>query len=175
VNYPRSSIGEMDGWLDLIISNHQVNFDHAAGTNIYWGGPQGFSISHRTHLPTIGVHLDAMVDAGNIYDRRYEWDYNSAPLQAPSNSSFARLHWKANTGLGTGIKFQVRTAIDSQGLERENWTGPDGTASFYTQTGAELRGIAATQRWLQYRVVLTSPDGGNSPYLTEVAVECSQR
>src|SRR5207248_2147544 len=60
---------DRDGWLDLIVSNHQVNFDHAAGTEIYWGGSQGFSIARRSHLPTVGVHLNAMTDAGNIYDR----------------------------------------------------------------------------------------------------------
>ena len=32
----------LDGWLELIISNHQENFDHgAAGTDILWGSPKG--------------------------------------------------------------------------------------------------------------------------------------
>jgi hypothetical protein len=56
--------------VDLVISNHQTNFDHAAGTYIYWGSAEGFSRQRRAHLPTIGVHLDSMVKAGNIYHRK---------------------------------------------------------------------------------------------------------
>ncbi|MFN0165373.1 MAG: FG-GAP repeat domain-containing protein [Bryobacteraceae bacterium] len=162
-----------DGWVDLVISNHQKSFDHSAGTYIYWGGAEGFSRQRRAHLPTVGVHLDSMVEAGSIYHRKHEWDYVSAPAEAPAGAAFARLHWKAETGLGTAVRFQVRTAGDRGSLERSTWDGPDGPASFYTQSGASLRSPAG--RWMQYRAVLTSPDGGNSPALTEVAVECLRR
>lgn len=163
-----------DGWVDLVVSNHQIDFDHAAGTNIYWGSEKGYSRSNRTHLPTIGVHLDAMVDAGNIYHRKYEWDYLSAPLEAPQGTAFARLEWKAETKLGTGVKFQVRSATTRAGLENAGWSGPEGAASYYTQSGAALVGVGRDQRWLQYRAVLTSPDGGNSALLSEVALECKK-
>ena len=62
-----------DGWIDLLVTNHQKHFDHsAAGTNLFWGGPDGFSLQRADNIPTIGVHLDAMVDAGHVYHRRYE-------------------------------------------------------------------------------------------------------
>jgi hypothetical protein len=163
-----------DGWVDLVVSNHQIDFDHAAGTNIYWGSEKGYSRSNRTHLPTIGVHLDAMVDAGNIYDRKYEWDFLSAPLEAPQGTTFARLEWKAETGLGTGVKFQVRSAATRAGLGKAVWVGPEGPASYYTEPGSILAGAGRDRPWLQYRAVLTSPDGGNSPVLTEVALECKR-
>ena len=115
-----------DGWVDLVVSNHQKHFDHAAGTNIYWGGPEGFSSQRRHHIPTVGVHLDAMVDAGSVYDRRYEWDYTSAPVQAPAGAAFAALHWKAETRWGTGVKFQVRSAGTEEGLRNAPWKGPLG-------------------------------------------------
>ena len=164
-----------DGWVDLVVSNHQIDFDHAAGTNIYWGSDKGFSRLNRTHLPTIGVHLDAMVDAGNIYNRKYEWDYVSTPLEVPQGTKFARLQWKADTELGTGVKFQVRSAATRNSLDKAAWSGPNGATSYYTESGPKLAGVEREQRWLQYRAVLHSPDGGNSPLLTEVALECSQR
>ena len=155
-----------------MVSNHQKNFSHLSGTNIYWGGEKGFSIANRTTIPTIGVHLDAMVDAGNIYDRKYEWSYTSSVIEAPNGRRFARLEWKADTELGTGLKFQVRTAATREALTKAKWAGSKGADSSYLESGAELVGVKHEDRWLQYRAVLHSPDGGNSPLLTEVALEC---
>ena len=164
-----------DGWVDLVVSNHQIDFDHAAGTNIYWGSSQGFSLSSHTHLPTFGVHLDAMVDAGNIYTRRYEWDYISKTIEAPENASFTRLHWIAETKFGTSVKFQVRSATTQENLEKEAWKGPTGKESFYELSGATLEFLHQKNQWLQYRAILTSPDGGNSAILTEVALQCNTK
>ena len=161
-----------DGWVDLVVSNHQVDFDHAAGTNIYWGSSSGFSWADRTHLPTVGVHLDAMVDAGNVYTRKPEWDYVSAPVQAPPDGRFLRLSWSGRTPLGTGLKFQVRTASSEQDLESFHWKGPEGGDAFYLESGQALSGVPQNHTWLQYRAILTSPDGGNSPILTEVVLDC---
>jgi len=164
-----------DGWPDLIVSNHQENFDHgAAGTDIFWGGPKGFSRSRRDNLPTVGVHHDSMVDAGNIYNRKPQWEYEFEPVNAPQNASFARLHWKAKTKLGTFVKFQVRSSGGKDGLDEAEWQGPAGAKSFYRKPGAALTGVPAKHRWLQYRAMFTSPDGGNTAYLTEVAVECAR-
>lgn len=165
-----------DGWVDLVVSNHQRYFDHAeSGTYIYWGSDRGFSPLNRKQVPTIGVHLDAMVDAGNIYTRKYEWHYVSPPIEAPKNTSFARMEWKAETEFETGVKFQVRSASTRDGLEKAAWSGPAGATSFYTSSGARLTSPGREHGWLEYRAVLFSPDGGNSPLLTEVAVECVPR
>ncbi len=163
-----------DGWVDLLVSNHQIHFDHAAGTYIYWGGPEGFSSRRRHHIPTVGVHLDAMVDAGNVYNRRYQWDYTSTPVQAPAGARFAALHWKAQTRHGTEVKFQVRSAGSQKDLLNAPWRGPSGEDSFYEKSGSTLSDLPGDPRWLQYRAVLTSPDGGNSALLTEIAIQCER-
>ena len=163
---------DRDGWVDLVVSNHQTFFDHAAGTNIYWGSGEGFASSDRTHLPTVGVHLDAMVDAGNVYTREPKWDFISVPVEAPAGTRFTRLRWSGQTPLGTGLEFQVRTAAGPEGLETAPWRGPEGSGSFYSTSGDPLKQIPAGHAWLQYRAVLLSPDGGNSPTLTEVILEC---
>jgi hypothetical protein len=163
-----------DGWLDLIVTNHQKNFSHSSGSNIYWGGPQGFSIARRVNLPTIGSHLDAMVDAGNLRDRRYAWDYVSSPIEAVKDMAFSQLSWKADTSLGTGVKFQVRSAASKEGLAAAKWSGPEGADSYYMTPGSKLVGIPSTHRWLNYRAVLTSPDGGNSAVLKQVEIGCTR-
>ncbi len=163
---------DRDGWVDLVVSNHQTFFDHAAGTNIYWGAEEGFAASNRTHLPTVGVHLDAMVDAGNVYTREPKWDFVSVPVEAPAGTRFKRLLWSGQTPLGTGLEFQVRTATARDELDAAPWRGPTGSGSFYSNSGDPLKGIPEGDSWLQYRVLLVSPDGGNSPILTEVILEC---
>ena len=155
-----------------MVSNHQTFFDHAAGTNIYWGSKEGFDASDRSHLPTVGVHLDAMVDAGNVYTRETKWDFISVPVEAPAGTRFRRLLWSGQTPLGTGLEFQVRTAAEQDGLDTSPWRGPEGSGSFYSTSGDPLKQIPEGHSWLQYRVVLVSPDGGNSPILTEVILEC---
>jgi len=161
-----------DGWPDLVLSNHQINFDHAAGTYIYSGGPDGFSRQRRHHIPTVGVHLDAMVDSGNIYNRKYEWDYVSAPLEVPGNKTLSRLHWKADTDFGTAVKIQLRGGATREALQKAQWIGQQGIDSFYLISGSTLSRLGADSRWVQYRVVLVAPNGANSPVLTEVALEC---
>ena len=161
-----------DGWVDLVVSNHQTFFDHAAGSNIYWGSKQGFNSSRRSHLPTVGVHLDAMVDAGNVYTRDLQWDYVSSDVQAPDGTRFKRLLWSGQTPLGTGLKLQIRSAYERKDLEVSQWTGPRGPDSFYLKMRSSLDEIPKEHSWLQYRIILTSPDGGNSPVLTEVVLEC---
>ena len=166
-----------DGWLELVVSNHQKNFDHGAGgTDIFWGSPEGYSSlgSRRTNLPTVGVHLDAMVDAGNVYDRKNQWIYEFDPVQAPPDASFKRLAWTATTMMETAVKFQVRSSSKKNGLEETIWQGPQGAQSFYEKSPGALAAVPAEHRYLQYRAVFTSPDGANTAYLSDVAVECSR-
>ena len=72
------------------------------------------------------------------------------------------------------MKFQIRTAASAAELDTAKWSGPDGADSYYTVSGATLTGGAAQHRWLAYRAVLTAPDGGNSPSLTEVEIVCTR-
>lgn len=164
---------DRDGWLELIVTNHQKNFSHSSGTFIYWGGPGGYSIERRSLVPSIGAHLDAMVDAGNIRTRKLEWALDSIPVEAPKGMKFVRLRWSAKTLAGTGVKFQVRTATSAAGLDRATWTGPEGEDSFYTGSDTALS-VPANHDWIQYRAVLTSPDGANSTQLNAVDIVCAR-
>ena len=159
-----------DGWMDIVVFNHLERGDHGAGTNIYWGGPEGYSFLRRQWVQTFGPHFGTRRDVGNIYHRKLEEEYFSSPLAIPAGRIPARLNWKAQTPHGTGLEFQLRSSADHSQLAAADWTGPDGTASAYTQPGSRIE-VPAPHRWLQYRVVFTTPDGGNTAVLDEVSID----
>lgn len=163
-----------DGWHDLVVFNHVDRGDHGAGANIFWGGPQGYSFARRHWFPTFGPHFGVRRDIGNIYTRRLEEAYVSAALQCPSPRKPSRLAWKALTPHGTAVKFQLRSAASEADLAKAPWQGPDGSSSYYEQSGSSLQ-IASDHRWLQYRAVLVTPDGGSTPVLQSVSIEAKHQ
>lgn len=163
-----------NGYLDIVVHNHIKEGKHDFGAYIYWGGSEGYSIERRSHLPTTATHMSTMMDVGNVYDRRLEEEYLSPPVQAPSGTGVARLHWKAETPFGTALKFQVRTADQAAELSAQPWQGPSGSNSYFSATAAALPPALRGKGWLQYRTVLTTPDGGSTPILQEVAIECAK-
>jgi hypothetical protein len=59
---------DRDGYLDLIVSTgptHIHQADKAEGSFIYWGGPDGWTVSERTVLPIIGTRAPGIADINN--------------------------------------------------------------------------------------------------------------
>jgi hypothetical protein len=172
----RSAAGDMiadlnrDGYPDIVFSNHVLNGDHHVNSYIYWGGPSGFQIKNRTELPTVGPHNMFSVDIGNLYSRKLEEEYQSPSYQMEAGLIPERLDWQAETPFGTEVRFQIRTAENNEGLTRAKWVGPGGGDAFWTKSGARLPDVPKGRRWLQYRVVPATPDGGNTPRLHEVSI-----
>ena len=159
-----------DGYPDIVFSNHTVEGDHHTNSYIYWGGPRGFSAERKTELPTVGPHNMYSTDIGNIYTRNLKEEYESAPYHLPANAQLDRLDWRADTPFGTAVEFQIRTASTEASLTHSRWTGPDGDSSYWTHSGGALPKISSSQTWIQYRAILTTPDGGTTPRLREVDV-----
>lgn len=159
-----------DGYPEIVFSNHSIEGDHHTNSYIYWGGPAGYSSDKKTELPTVGPHNMYSTDIGNIYTRKLREEYLSVPYLLPANAELDRLEWKADTAFGTGVEFQIRTAAARESLNESRWTGPDGEASAWTHSGAKLPKLSSAQNWVQYRAILTTPDGGNTPRLHEVDV-----
>ena len=159
-----------DSWMDLVIINHLERGDHSVGSNIYWGGKDGYSYARRHWFQTFGPHFGRLRDVGNIYDRQLQEEYISAPLECPRGKRPGRIRWQAETPHGTGVKFQVRSASSKAGLEKASWRGPQGSTGFYQESGEALE-VPAEEGWLQYRAVLTTPNGGSTPTLDEVAID----
>ncbi len=159
-----------DGYLEIVVHNHILNGRHDFGAYIYWGGPGGYNIDRRSHLPTSGTHMSNILEPGNVYSRRLEEKYISPPISKPA-SRRVLLHWEADTHFGTGVRFQTRGGSERE-LDGKEWTGPSGPESYFTVSGSSLPESLASVPWIQYRAVLTTPDGGNSPVLKEVSLEC---
>ena len=158
-----------DGWQDIVVFNHIVRGDHGAGANIFWGSSKGYGYDRRTWLQTFGPHFGVRRDVGNIYHRRLEEEYRSAPLELPQGKRPARLSWQAQTPHGTAVRFQLRAAGDRDQLNVATWMGPQGEDSFFERPGAVAPADEA--RWLQYRALLVTPDGGSTPILEKVQID----
>lgn len=164
-----------DGHNDLLLICHRSEGDpdrigafgdHRTDSFLYWGGPEGVDPDRRLLIPSKGAHYDSGVDLGNIYDRRFEFGYVSAPFEYGGRTG-EHIDWTVREPHGASVRFQVRTAATRQALESAAWNGPAGSASSYEKSGAALE-VEPSHAWIQYRAVLSSPDGSTSPVLERV-------
>jgi hypothetical protein len=148
-----------DGYVDLLVSNHQRNGNHHTNSYLYWGSPQGFSEKNRLELPTRGVHLQAVSDHGEIYHRSHNYDYVSAPKQLKAAKSLTAFNWVAELPERTGVRFQIRSASTREGLEKAAWQGPKGENSAFESPEFATK-LALQGEWVQFRATLSNPGGG---------------
>ncbi len=155
-----------DGWIDIVDFNHMGGADHSVGSNIYWGGPKGFSAERRQPFPTIGPAFGVRYDQGNLYTRKLEEEYLSPPVPLPPGTESVGLSWHAETPHGTSVRMNVRTAPTRQALANAPWRGAPGN-------GMRLQPLSLTAGdvWLQYKAVLATPDGGSTPALDRVEIQ----
>ena len=166
-----------DGYSDILIICHRSEGDpnqigsfgdHVTESYLYWGSPKGFRSDDRLEIPVRGPHFDSVVDLGNIYDRRFEFDYTSSPFYY-GNQQPAALAWRAQTPHGSSLLFQLRTAPHKEGLQEATWTGHGGQNTYYTSPSS-LSQFPLIHSWIQYRAILKSPNGAIFPTLEEVNV-----
>lgn len=148
-----------DGYPDLLISNHQRNGNHHTNSYLYWGSAAGFSAKNRLELPTRGVHLQAVSDHGEIYNRSHDYHYVSAPKQFASAKNLSAFSWTADLPERSSARFQIRTASTKAGLEKAAWGGPKGAGSTF-ETPTTAANVALNGPWVQFRATLSNPGGG---------------
>lgn len=163
-----------DHWLDILINTHQERGDHCVGSSILWGSPEGYDFGRRHWIQTFGTHFSTRRDLGDVYRRRLEEEYVSPGMEALRGRTPSRIRWQAETPHGTTVAFQIRSAPIKSELTATPWCGPEGVGSFYQSSGAELS-IPAHHRWLQYRAILATPDGGSTPVIRKVVLEVRQQ
>lgn len=144
-----------DGWLDLVMACHkQANGDHSTYSYLFWGGPEGFQDWNKIEMPTDGAHETTFMDAGNIYNRRFELGYVSSVYDAHEVRRVSEIEWKAEEPLSAKLKFELHGADSREELANMPWR----TRSDELQPA----------RFWQYRVTFVSADGSNYPVLKEV-------
>lgn len=151
-----------DLWPELIVHNHIKDGDHTFGAYVYWGGEEGFSVDHRTHLPTMGTHYSLGFSPGNIYDRTPDHHYLSPAIALDEAASHVTVSWNGETPRGTSLRLELRFADDITALNSADWIAAEPDVPLV---------ISKTARQLQYRAVLSSPDGGSSPVLRQVTLQ----
>ena len=159
-----------DGWIDLAVANHKIEGDHIGWSAVWWNGPDGFSTSRQTRLPTAGPHGMICVDPGNIMDRGHEEYYESEPFQLPSETRPVCVEWQAQTPHKTWVKAQLRHAPSRNTLGQAPWVeledAHDSKTSQQKVPGCELRG-----GWIQYRLALGAFNSLSTPRVWEVTVK----
>ena len=150
-----------DDYPEIIVTNHIEHGDHCIYSYIYWGSPNGYSTDRRTSLPTIGPHFLKNTDMGNIYDRSPSFDYISPPVSLPGKTRGVTLNWDGETPNKTDIRFEYRVSHEEKSLDRSKWVAVTPGKTFT---------LPRNSRYLQYRAILISEDGGSSPLLKEVSL-----
>ncbi|MBI2192965.1 MAG: VCBS repeat-containing protein [Planctomycetes bacterium] len=158
-----------DGWTDLAVAYHKVDGDHVGYSAVWWNGPEGFSESRTTRLPTSGPHGMTAVEPGSIMDRGPEEYYESAAWRLPDGTAASSISWKADLPPKTWVRAQVRSAPERENLASAPWQGPDGPGTWFPR-GQAVPPSAMTGPWLQYRLALGARNSAGSPRVYEVAV-----
>ncbi len=160
----RVYVGGFEGasWTDDLATWHALEFTDFAGKEV-----EAFAALHgRLYAGTLG--------AGEVYVNPAEPEglLVSEAFGAPAPFCAGSLDWTGIQPPGTGLAFQLRSAASEALLAAAPFLGPDGGAeSWYTQAGAPISSAHCGDRWLQWRLRLTSGDPALSPVLERVAIE----
>jgi hypothetical protein len=87
------------------------------------------------------------------------------------SANFTRLNWTGVNPPGTSIKFQLRTATSSSGLNVKPFVGPNGSnKKFYINSDEEIWSGHDGDRWVQYKVYLSTSNQSITPVLKDVTI-----
>ncbi len=93
----------------------------------------------------------------------------SLPVSSGTPSQWKELAWDSVAGQGTEMTFQLRGAETEAGLVSAPFGGPGGPETFYTVSPSPLSLSHRDERWLQYRVIMSS-EVSVGPELREVSL-----
>lgn len=110
-----------------------------------------------------------LVNAGSAYVSSGELE--SSTIDFGDNATFRQLIWSPQnqpSGIGAiPVRFQIATNTDNTTW---NFLGPDGTAgSYYSATPADIAAVHTGDRYLRYKLFLSTTDASKTPSITDVA------
>lgn len=120
--------------------------------NVTGGGTIRLSKPGSTYSPN-GSLISSTIDFGDVTTfRQLSW----VPITQPS-------------GIGsTPVAFQIATNTDNATW---NFIGPDGTSgSYYTSTPADISDVNNGDRYLRYKVILSTTNTSKTPSINDVSI-----
>ncbi|SDD24639.1 Repeat domain-containing protein [Paenibacillus sp. UNCCL117] len=156
-----------DGYVDLAMANHKTYGNHPGMSFVWWNGPNGFSESDITRLPTNGPHGMTHSDIGNVMDRGPEEYYESRTIALPDGAELAGISWIADIPPKTWVKAQIRVADREEDLPSQPWQGDEGAGTWFGN-GHTAMARPVKGRWAQYRLALGAINSGSTPRVSEV-------
>ncbi|MBI2434259.1 MAG: VCBS repeat-containing protein [Candidatus Hydrogenedentes bacterium] len=152
---------DQDGKLDLAVSCHTRDGNHAANSKVFYNDGNRFANPRVTLLPAVGPHWMWTEDIGHIYDRGWEQTYASSIHTWNKNHAGGILSAEADVPQGATLLFEVCSATGADELEKATWNPVEGNAFK----------VASGDRAMQYRAVFRSDNGDRFAVLHRVAVE----
>ncbi len=152
-----------------------------------WSGGAGQdNFTDPTKYASDNGEVDVVGPPGDLALRSVSGDYSPLGLLTSSvfdsgatTTTYHQLTWlpenQATTTGAEGLKFQLASADENTATTTWNFIGPDGSpASFYTAPTSQIGLGHQSDRYLRYRVQLSTVDEAATPRLSDVAVTYGQ-
>jgi hypothetical protein len=119
----------------------------------------------------VGFFDDTWIYTYNQSAKHENGTYISTPYDTRTGSSFKMMNWSAITTINTSVKFQFKTALTKDGLNKTNYIGPDGTTStYYIAPSSMIWNGHYDDIWMQYIVYLNTTNVFETPILENVSI-----
>lgn len=105
-----------DGYLDIVFSNYcsgtiSTTWTYEVDSYIYWGGPDGYTTTHRLGLPTLGANGNAVADLdedGYLDIVFSNVGRGSGPIPNPGGVN-SYIYWGSSQGYTTADRTELPT------------------------------------------------------------------
>lgn len=152
---------DRDGLLDVAISNHTRDGDHAAMSQVFYNDGNRFKQPRLTELPTVGAHWMWTEDMGHIAHRKFAHVYTSSIFDWDHPTSGGTIEVTAKIPEGATLDVAIRAAGAAEGLDEAPW---------HPVTGGQFP-LESGDRVLQYKAAFRSDNGDRFPVLDRVRIE----
>ncbi|MCX6220246.1 MAG: VCBS repeat-containing protein [Bacteroidia bacterium] len=152
-----------DGMTDLAVSSHANNGTHSqAISKIYYNDGKRFQSTGMKieYLPSPGCHWMWNYDMGHIYTRKSEQTYISSMKDWDKKVNEGEISYEAIVPSGTKLTMSVRSSATKESLKEMGWRK--------VESGGFT--VNSDDRYLQYKVTLSSDNGDRYPVLKKVSL-----
>jgi hypothetical protein len=150
-----------DGRLDLAVANHTVDGDHHALSKVFYNDGNRFRDPRVETLPTHGPHWMWNEDIGHIADRKFDQQYESSTFAWRKPARGGTMEAAALIPAGADLRCEVKSAKSREALEQQPWRPVE----------AGRFSLNPEDRYLRYRLVLTSDNGDRFPVVDKITIK----